>query len=91
MAEFYSTYHSVWSHFQMTQACRRCIYDENTAGISFDSEGVCNYCRWTDALEKEYPTGVEGKKKLDEMAEKIKRDGKGKPFDCVIGVSGGCD
>ena len=91
MFEYYSAHYSIRSHVQMIQACKRCIYDDNTAGISFDSEGICNYCRWTDALEKEYPTGVEGRKKLEEMAKKIKRDGKGKPFDCVIGVSGGCD
>lgn len=42
-------------------------------------------------MEREYPTGEAGRKKLEEMAEQIKKDGKGKKYDCIIGVSGGCD
>jgi len=75
----------------MVQECVKCIYDERTPGISFDSEGVCNYCRMHEQLESEYPIGSEGEKKLVDLANRIKRDGKGKEFDCVIGVSGGCD
>jgi len=75
----------------MIQVCKRCIYDANTPGISFDSEGVCNYCRQYEQLDKEYPTGDEGWKRLTAIAEKIKHDQRKKEFDCVIGVSGGCD
>ncbi|MDD1756587.1 MAG: N-acetyl sugar amidotransferase [Methanomassiliicoccales archaeon] len=75
----------------MTQACRRCIYDANTPGISFDAEGICNYCRSHEQMEMEYPTGEAGRKKLEELAAKIKQDQKKREFDCVIGVSGGCD
>jgi len=42
-------------------------------------------------MEKEYPTGEAGRKKLEELAEQIKKDGRGKKYDCIIGVSGGCD
>jgi hypothetical protein len=42
-------------------------------------------------MDKEYPTGEEGRAKLREIAERIKKDGKGKKYDCVIGLSGGCD
>jgi N-acetyl sugar amidotransferase len=75
----------------MVQVCKRCIYDEKTPGISFDSEGICNYCRQHEQLDIEYPTGDEGWKKLTAIAEKIKHDQRKKEFDCVIGVSGGCD
>jgi len=71
--------------------CTRCIYDDHIPYITFDEEGVCNYCRQTEQLENEYPTGDRGWKILEELAEKIRRDGKGKPYDVVVGVSGGCD
>jgi N-acetyl sugar amidotransferase len=71
--------------------CTRCIYDESTPSIAFDDEGVCSYCRTHDALELEYPTGAEGERRLQAMAAEIRAAGRGKPFDCVVGVSGGCD
>jgi N-acetyl sugar amidotransferase len=73
------------------KTCSKCIYDETVPGITFDENGVCNYCKMHDQLELEYPTGEAGWKKLHELAEKIKESGKGKQYDCVIGISGGCD
>lgn len=71
--------------------CTRCIYDESIPNISFDGEGVCNYCRQIDALEAEYPTGREGEAKLQKLVDEMKAAGRGKKYDAVIGVSGGCD
>lgn len=72
--------------------CSRCIYDERVSAISFDDEGVCNYCRQIDMLKAQYGTGTpEGEQRLSAIVEQIKRDGQGKPYDCVIGVSGGTD
>ncbi|MCX6165978.1 MAG: N-acetyl sugar amidotransferase [Ignavibacteriae bacterium] len=71
--------------------CKRCIYDENVPGISFDLEGICNYCRNIELMEKEYPNDERGLEILNKIIEKIKKDGKNKKYDCMIGVSGGCD
>ena len=71
--------------------CKRCLYDEYTPSISFDSEGVCNYCRSQESLEKEFPGNAESEKKFEAIVEKIKKENKDKDFDVVIGVSGGCD
>ena len=71
--------------------CSRCIYNDSIPYITFNSNGVCNYCLQHDYLESEYPTGDKGWKILKGIANKIKRDGKNKPYDVVIGVSGGCD
>ncbi len=72
--------------------CARCIYDERVAGISFDEQGVCNYCRQVKTLKDQYGTGSDkGTKQLVEIVEQIKTAGKGKKYDCVIGVSGGTD
>ena len=72
--------------------CNRCIYDERVSGISFDDEGVCNYCRQIAALQVQYGTGAEaGERKLAQIVKEIKTAGKDKRYDCVIGVSGGTD
>jgi N-acetyl sugar amidotransferase len=74
------------------QICSRCIYDERVSGIHFDAEGVCNYCRQVDRLQEQYGTGTEGgETKFAEIVEEIKAAGRGKRYDCVIGVSGGTD
>ena len=74
------------------QICTRCIYDERVSAITFDSDGICNYCRQTEALEAEYETGTPaGEAELRRIVDRIRGEGKGKPYDCVIGVSGGTD
>lgn len=72
--------------------CTRCIYDSAITGISFDPQGVCNYCRQIEDLEREYGTGTPtGEKALAEIVAEIKRHGRRKKYDCVVGVSGGTD
>jgi N-acetyl sugar amidotransferase len=71
--------------------CARCVYNDQTPGISFDAAGVCNYCHVHDAMVQQYPTGPEGDRILGGIVERIKRAGRGKQYDCVVGVSGGCD
>lgn len=74
------------------QICSRCIYDESVPSITFDEHGVCNYCTMVDQLVEEYQTGrPEGERRIQEIITKIKDDGRGKKYDCVIGVSGGTD
>jgi N-acetyl sugar amidotransferase len=74
------------------QICSQCIYDTRTPGISFDSEGICNYCHQVEALAEKFGTGQpKGQQMLEEIVEQIKRAGKGKKYNCIIGVSGGVD
>jgi N-acetyl sugar amidotransferase len=73
------------------QVCTRCIYDTHIPYISFDAQGVCSYCHQYNQMQVEYPTGKEGRRILERFVEQVKKDGKGKPYDVVIGVSGGCD
>ena len=73
--------------------CNRCIMDNSSDDtITFDENGYCNYC--TDALAKfnvQYFPNEEGKKKLDLVLKTIKDGGKGKKYDCIMGLSGGLD
>ncbi|MBF0267957.1 MAG: N-acetyl sugar amidotransferase [Alphaproteobacteria bacterium] len=73
------------------QVCNRCLYDDRVPKISFDDSGICSYCKLHDQMEQEYPNGPEGERRLAAMVDEIRRAGKGKPYDCVVGVSGGCD
>ncbi|MBC7510372.1 MAG: N-acetyl sugar amidotransferase [Ferruginibacter sp.] len=72
--------------------CTKCIYDDRIKGISFNSEGVCNFCIQVKQLDDQYQPGTpEGEAKLFELFEKIKTEGKNKKYDCIVGVSGGTD
>lgn len=74
------------------QICSRCINDATVSGISFDEEGVCNYCHTIEKFKKDYETGTAvGESKLLQIIDEVKAAGKGKKYDCVIGVSGGTD
>lgn len=71
--------------------CSRCIMDYTVQDIWYNDEGVCKYCLIHDELEKQHPLGKEGEKRLESIVAQIKKAGKGKEFDCIVGVSGGRD
>lgn len=73
------------------QICSRCVYDETVPKITFDSDGVCNYCHIHDELVARYPLGEDGQRCLEKLAQDIKKSARGKKYDCIVGVSGGCD
>ena len=57
----------------------------------FDADGICSYCRTHDAMEHQYPSGQAGARHLENVVARIKAAGRGNRYDCVVGVSGGCD
>ena len=60
--------------------------------ITFDEKGVCNYYPLYAKLEaKEVLAGEAGQKQLDSLLRQIKKDGKGRKYDAILGVSGGVD
>lgn len=74
------------------QICARCIYDERVPAIKFDADGVCNYCHQVDMLVAQYGTGqAKGEALFAQILSEIKLAGRGKPYDCIVGVSGGTD
>lgn len=76
----------------MYQQCTYCVMDTTDPGINFDSEGRCNRCRTAEAVGKTiwFPT-AEGRVKLDVLVQQARQDGKGRDYDCIIGISGGID
>ncbi|MCB0700984.1 MAG: N-acetyl sugar amidotransferase [Chitinophagaceae bacterium] len=60
--------------------------------ISFDEKGISNYYyEFQKCYQENVRTDFEGKTKFEALIEKIKEEGKGKPYDCVMGLSGGVD
>ncbi len=75
------------------QQCVKTVMD-NIAdpNISFDDNGVSNY--WYDYLKQAKQNlihGEEGRKKWIDTIAQLKKEGRGKKYDCIIGVSGGVD
>ena len=66
--------------------------DTSDSEISFDDEGNCNHCNkfLHDSKDIIYQ-GEESDNRLEKILKKIKEWGKGKEYDCLIGVSGGTD
>jgi len=74
------------------RVCSNCIMDTSDSHILFDVRGWCDYCNnFHNKILPSWHSDAEGEKKLFETAEKIKAQGRGKDFDCIIGLSGGLD
>jgi N-acetyl sugar amidotransferase len=74
------------------QRCTRCVMDTTASDIIFDIAGHCNFC--SDYLAKFGRSSVENSNSGETLrlfVEKVKKQGKGKPYDCVVGISGGVD
>lgn len=73
------------------QVCTRCVQDTTVPGIYFDKSGVCNFCHLHNRMCQMFPNGKEGKRILNKHFSKVRYQGKGAPYDCVVGISGGRD
>jgi len=71
--------------------CSRCVSDTTMPSIQFDEHGVCNFCHIHDTLDEQFPLDEVGERRLDQIIEKVQRDGQTKKHDCIVGVSGGTD
>lgn len=72
--------------------CNRCIMDTSDPNIKFNEEGICDYCEnYENNILPNWHFDDKGLKQLLPIVEKIKKEGEGKPFDCIIGLSGGLD
>ena len=66
--------------------------DTSDSGISFDERGWCEYCNnYHNNILPNWHTDARGEREITAQIERIKQEGKGKDFDCLIGLSGGVD
>ena len=74
------------------QRCKLCVLDTTDKDITFNEDGICNHCtEWLPRV-KALPKSLEvSEKNLNAISEQLKLAGKGKSYDCMIGLSGGVD
>jgi N-acetyl sugar amidotransferase len=83
---------TLWSGTNDYRICGRCIMDTSDPDIVFDENGICNHCtKYFQKVREELFTDSQGQARLETLIDEIKSAGKGKEYDCVIGVSGGVD
>lgn len=74
------------------QVCTKTIMDTTDPHIIFDENGISDYYHnFHNVIVPNWHTDEKGYAELMLMAEKIKKEGEGKDFDCIIGLSGGLD
>ena len=74
------------------QICTNCVMDTTDSKIAFDEKGVCDHCNtFYKDIKPHWHTDDKGWQEIVATADKIKEEGKGKDFDCIIGMSGGID
>ncbi len=72
--------------------CKRCVMDITAPEIEFFNDGRCTFCKNYDEVNtKDLFEPSEGEKRIQSLADKIKKESKGKKYNCLIGVSGGVD
>ncbi|MFY0640146.1 MAG: N-acetyl sugar amidotransferase [Bermanella sp.] len=77
---------------QKYQICTRCVMDTTDPEIKFDEQGVCNHCHEFDNVTtKRWFPNEEGKAKLKDIFDRIKKERKNYEYDCILGLSGGLD
>lgn len=74
------------------QVCSHCVMDTSDKNLVFDKNGVCNRCNeYESRIIKEWNYGRGHEVELEKILDKIKQSGKGKKYDCILGLSGGLD
>ncbi len=70
------------------QICTNCVMDTPDPKNTFDDRGLCRHCRnFYKNIPPNWHTDERGWGSLQKIVAKIKREGVGKDFDCIIGMS----
>lgn len=74
------------------QVCVNCVMDSTDPTIIFDEKGMCDYCHnYYETIKPNWHPNEIGRAEIMKVIEKVKKDGVGKDYDCMIGISGGLD
>jgi len=66
--------------------------DTSDSLIRFNNDGICEYClNFKKNIFPNWSRQLNNKKNLDIISEKIKKNTRGKKYNCIIGISGGVD
>lgn len=74
------------------QICKRCVMDTSDEDINFNKEGNCNHCEsYLQIIKNNTYIPNVSEEKWRNILQSIKERGKGKKYDCLVGISGGVD
>ncbi|MEA4966628.1 MAG: phosphoadenosine phosphosulfate reductase family protein, partial [Bacteroidaceae bacterium] len=74
------------------QVCTNCVMDTTDSNIIFDEKGVCERCNeYENSILPWWKHGKGNEAELKAILDKVKASGKGKEYDCILGLSGGLD
>ena len=74
------------------QVCSNCVMDTTDATLTFDEKGFCPRCNeYEHRIVKEWNYGKGHEDELNKLLSDIKESGRGKEYDCILGLSGGLD
>lgn len=71
--------------------CALCVLPRTTRAVSFSEDGICNCCLAARTYGDSGAEQHEDAERLEKIIEKIRARGRGRPYDCVVGLSGGRD
>lgn len=74
------------------QLCKKTVIDSTIPNTHFDGEGICNqYHDFHKVVRQNWFPNEAGKILLEKRIDGIRKEGAGKDFDCILGLSGGVD
>jgi len=74
------------------RVCRCCVMDTTDLNIKFNEVGDCDHCQnFAKYTLPNWPKGQNALERIGKLAESIRHEGRGREFDCIIGMSGGID
>ena len=74
------------------QVCTCCVMDTSDEDITFDENGVCVRGKeYQERILPEWNYGRGHEAELHALITAIQKSGEGKPYDCILGLSGGLD
>lgn len=72
--------------------CNCCVMDTTDKALSFDENGICQRCNdYNQRIVQWWNYGNGHEAELEKLLADIKKSGQGKPYDCILGLSGGLD
>jgi len=74
--------------------CTHCVMDTSDPDITFNEAGICSHCQAFEVQGRpilERAASPEGARRLEALIAEIKSAGRGRDYDCIMGVSGGVD
>jgi N-acetyl sugar amidotransferase len=76
----------------MYTICAKTVMDTTDPGTTFDTNDICNhYWDFQNTVKPNWHPNEQGRHELEQRIEAIKKSGKGRDFDCLVGLSGGVD